>query len=69
MIDGANVEDLGERSALSSRAPIAPVRFLWKLYSDLFLYSAETHFRDFSDRCWSKSIGPCAGLRAQARSV
>ncbi len=48
-IDGANVEDLGERlRALVARTDRTGT-FLWKLYSDLFLYSAE-RIPEISDR-------------------
>jgi len=48
-IDGGNIEDLGERlRALVARTDRAG-SFLWKLYSDLFLYSAE-RIPEISDR-------------------
>jgi len=36
-----NIEDLGERVRTILRTDDRPARFLWKIFSDLFLYSAE----------------------------
>ena len=45
-----NIEDLGERLRDSGDVPaIAPAQFLWKVFSDLFLYSAEM-IPEISDR-------------------
>jgi len=49
-VDAArNIEDLGERLRTLLRAPDRAGRFLWKVFSDLFLYSAE-RIPEISDR-------------------
>ena len=64
-----NIEDLGERlRTLVKGARDRVGTFLWKLFSDLFLYSAEMSARDFRSHRRNRSRH-ALGLRAQAGAV
>ena len=63
-----NIEDLGERLRTLLRSDDRAGQFLWKLFSDLFLYSRRDGSRDLRPHRRDRSRH-ALGLRPQARAV